>query len=288
MKQNEKTFKYESKIKFFLLLLLCLTIFSTEVKGEQLLKLSNSFIDPPLTPLVIYGVPFSSSVIVQDNIMYAPAVDYLTMIGAKSYLQKLPDQLIINGQMAPVSLLATGPDRYTGKNIYYLNVTETLNFLGLYYKVTNQNGQVRITVDELSRITPPSEKNGSISGHVIYPYFEGGFVRLKTSYTNNARIPQTKEISSAYLPSDGYYNFQDLPPGDYIVEASCFYTTTGPVVYDSICRQVYRCVTTYTALWQIRVTTKEGEKINQDFLADQARVNTEDKLIYLGNLPGTK
>jgi hypothetical protein len=277
--------KFRFKRIFFLFLLLC--IFSEESKGQQIIKLSSSFIDPPETPLVIYGIPFSSSVIYQNNFMYAPVENFLTMTGARCYLQNLPSQLVINGNSAPLSLLATGPDRYTGENSYYLNVTETLNYVGIYYKISTENGSVRITVEDIPQTV--SSLKSSVSGHVVYQYFEGGTVRIIETFINSARIPQTREISSTTLPSDGYYNFPDLPPGDYIIEATCFYTVTGPVVYDNVAGRVYRCVTTFKPSWQKRLVFKGGEAITLDFLPEQAAVMTEDKLIYLGVMaPGTR
>lgn len=270
---------------FFLFLLLFM--FSEEAEGQQITKLSASFIDPPQSPLVIYGIPFSSSVIYQNNFLYAPVEDFLIMTGSKFYLQNLPSQLVINGQSAPLSLLATGPDRYSGKNSYYLNVTETLNYLGIYYRISTENNSVWITVEDVPQTV--SSLKSTVSGHVVYQYFEGGTVRIIETYLNSARIPQTREISSTSLPSDGYYNFSDLPPGDYIIEATCFYSVTGPVVYDYVSRQLYRCVTTCIPSWQKRLNLRGGENITADFLPEQAVVRTEEKLIYLGIMaPGTK
>jgi len=262
-------------------------MFPEESEGQQFTKLSASFIDPPQSPLVIYGIPFSSSVIYQNNFIYAPAEDFLTMTGAKFYLQNLPSQLVINGQPAPLSLLATGPDRYTGKNTYYLNVTETLNYLGIYYRISTENNSVRITVEDVPQTV--SSLKSTVSGHVVYQYFERGTVRIIETYVNSARMPQTREISSTNLPSDGYYNFSDIPPGEYIIEATCYYSVTGPVVYDYVSKQAYRCVTTYIPTWQKRLILKGGETVTADFLPEQAVVRSEEKLIYLGIMaPGTK
>ncbi|MEQ8223031.1 MAG: hypothetical protein ABRQ37_12065 [Candidatus Eremiobacterota bacterium] len=269
---------------FLLFLLFCM--FSEESEGQQITKLSASFIDPPQSPLVIYGIPFSSSVIYQNNFIYAPAEDFLTMTGTKFYLQNLPSQLVINGQSAPLSLLATGPDRYTGKNTYYLNVTETLNYLGIYYRISTENNSVRITVEDVPQTV--SSLKSTVSGHVVYQYFERGTVRIIETYVNSARMPQTREFSSTNLPSDGYYNFSDIPPGEYIIEATCFYSVTGPVVYDCVSKQAYRCVTTYIPTWQKRLILKGGETLTVDFLPEQAVVRSEEKLIYLGIMaPGT-
>lgn len=261
-------------------------MFPEESEGQQFTKLSASFIDPPQSPLVIYGIPFSSSVIYQNNFLYAPVEDFLTMTGAKFYLQNLPSQLVINGQSAPLSLLATGPDRYTGKNTYYLNVTETLNYLGIYYRISTEDNSVRITVEDVPQTA--SSLKSAVSGHVVYQYFERGTVRIIETYVNSARMPQTREFSSTNLPSDGYYNFSDIPSGEYIIEATCFYSVTGPVVYDCVSKQAYRCVTTYIPTWQKRLILKGGETLTVDFLPEQAVVRSEEKLIYLGIMaPGT-
>jgi len=221
------------------------------------------------------------SVIYQNSLIYAPAEEYLKMLGVKAYLQKLPHELFINGQKAPLSLLAIGPDRYTAQYIYYLSVTDTLNYLGIYYKVSNQKGQIRITVDEIPAQTI---EPASVTGQVIYPYFEGGTVKIIASYVNSARIPETSEITSTFLPSDGYYSFFDIPPGDYIIVASCYYNQEGPVLFDAIRRQCYRCITTYTLSWQEKLSLKSGQKITLNFPAEQAYLTAEDRLIYLGRV----
>ncbi|OQA14192.1 MAG: hypothetical protein BWY64_03335 [bacterium ADurb.Bin363] len=277
---------YKFKILTLLILCIFISVLSAETRGEQILRLSSSFIDAPSTPLVIYGVPFSMSVIYQNSLIYAPAEEYLKMLGVKAYLQKLPHELFINGQKAPLSLLAIGPDRYTAQYIYYLSVTDTLNYLGIYYKVSNQKGQIRITVDEIPAQTI---EPASVTGQVIYPYFEGGTVKIIASYVNSARIPETSEITSTFLPSDGYYSFFDIPPGDYIIVASCYYNQEGPVLFDAIRRQCYRCITTYTLSWQEKLSLKSGQKITLNFPAEQAYLTAEDRLIYLGRVyPITK
>jgi len=274
------------KLIYISILLLIILFNLSQSKAEQIKKLSSSFIDPSEVPLVIYGIPFSESVIFQDNRMYAPLEAYLEMIGVKAYLQRIPHELILNGRQAPVSLLAAGPDRYTGEPVYYLDVTETLNFLSIYYSATSRGNYFIVRVEETAPQSSARQgEGGTVSGQVIYNYFEGGSATLFKTYLNTARIPQTETLETQTLGTNRTFSFRNIPPGEYIIQASCYYTVEGLVYYDNYTRQYYKSCITYIPEWKHSVIIKGGEEFNFIFTPDKARVRTEEKLIYLGS-PG--
>ena len=255
-------------------------------KGQEVKKLSSSFIDSTSAPLVIYGITFSDSVIYQEGIMYAPAESFLEMTGIKAYLQKIPYELILNGRQASPALLAAGPDRYTGEYIYYLNIIDTLNFVGIYYTVATYGDFVRITVEEKGpapEVTAQQGTGGTVSGQIVYSFFEGSSVTISQYYLNSARIPQTKLIDTINTGTTGAFTFTGLPPGDYIVEASCYYTREGFVYFDNYTRQYYKTYMIYTPQWTQVITIGGGESINLRFSPETAKVHMEEKLIYLGS-----
>jgi len=218
--------------------------------------------------------------------VYAPAQAFLQKLGVSNELHNLPNQLVINNYLAPTSLLAIGPDRYTSEQIYYLNVTDTLNYIGLYYQVVLLDGNMKIKIPyPTTQETAPNPQTGycSISGRVMYQPFEGGAVNLLQTSFNTARIPQTNTIASTQLGNDGVYVFANLNPGNYTIEASCFYTVESNVYFDYYARQYYRLITTYIPNWKQDITIKAGENLELHFSKDTARIKTEEKLIYLGS-----
>ena len=250
-------FSVKNALKSNIIILLLLLSISLQVNSAQFTTLSNSFIDPQSVPLTINGCTFPKAVIYQNNIMYAPAVDYISMLGVDSNLQSLPSQMTINGKSAPLSLLAIGPDRYTGQNIYYLNVTATADFVGATYKGSGKQLQVTITgpAGQYSVNTP-----GSISGSVVINKpFQSGIIRLTEEYINNARIPATREVASCGLPQDGNFSFTNLPPGKYTIIAQSSYSSQGSLSYNYSVNGYYYYITVVNTTWTKTLSLGPGE-----------------------------
>ena len=110
--------------KLLLILFLFLSLNTRPVKGEQIIRLAGYFIDKSEGPVIIYDEIYPESIIQQNNMVYAPAQSFLKILGVTNELQNLPDQLVINNYLAPTSLLAIGPDRYTNEPIYYLKTLQ--------------------------------------------------------------------------------------------------------------------------------------------------------------------
>jgi len=247
-------------LKCYSVILIFIMVLSfTKPSYSQFISLSSSFIDPSSSPLIIYDKIFPRSVIYQNSIMFAPAVDYINFLGINADLQKLPSQLILDNKKAPLSLLAIGPDRYTGQSIYYLNVMDTLNFLGIKYNVSEINGQKRIYV-----ITSAGEvsKGGFITGQVMISMpFQKGTVTLLFEYVNDARIPSTKEITSIPLEKDGKFSFADLSPGKYTVRANSYLEESS--YYFSKSTGIYYINTKITeTLWMEGTYIYKNEHVN--------------------------
>lgn len=240
-----------------IIILLILLSLSLQVNSAQFATLSSSFLDPQSVPLTINGQTFPKAVIYQNNIMYAPAADYLSMLGVDSNLQSLPSQMTINGKSAPLSLLAIGPDRYTGQNIYYLNVTATADFVGATYKGSGNQLQVTITAPagQYTVNTP-----GSISGSVVINKpFQSGIIRVTEEYINNARIPATREVTSCGLPQDGNFSFTNLIPGKYTITAQSSYSSQGSLSYNYSVSGYYYYITVINTTWTKTLSLGPGE-----------------------------
>jgi hypothetical protein len=250
-------FNIKNFLKSNIIILLLLLTVSLQVNSAQFSTLSSSFIDPQSLPLTINNSTFPKAVIYQNNIMYAPAVEYLTMLGVDSNLQSLPSAMTINGKSAPLSLLAIGPDRYTGQNIYYLNVTATADFIGATCKGSGNQLQITITrpSGQYSVNTP-----GSISGSIVITRpFQSGIVRITEEYINNARMPATRDVTSCGLPQDGKFSFTNLPPGKYTITAQSSCSSQGSMSYNYSTNGYYYYITIVTTTWSKTLSLGPGE-----------------------------
>jgi hypothetical protein len=215
--------------------------------------------------------------------MYAPAIDFLSALGILSNFSGLPDQLVINGQIAPTSLLGIGPERYTGTNIYYLDVTGTLSFLKINYildgwKITVQSPQATpavVTVPTATafpKATPTCEPvKGSITincniTHNIDKTRGRGVIRLLEQDSKN-NIIRDQNISRG---STNYY-FSDLLPGEYKIEVDYYYNEKGPLEKDPNSEGYYFDFSSHRVNMSHFITLKNGENfyyqvINQDLI----------------------
>jgi hypothetical protein len=193
--------------------------------------------------------------------MYAPAPEYINMLGVSSDFQKLPGQFVLNGKIAPLSLLAVGPDRYTGKSIYYLNITATLDFLGINYNMFKQDSKVQIMVNK-SLSQPTAVTAGSVSGQVISNSpFQEGTVTLSEEYINDARIPSTRVINSAKLSSDGKYSFTGLSHGKYVVKAVCIFRSQSDILYNQVTKNFYYIIKIAETTYIESLSLAAGENV---------------------------
>jgi len=278
-----------SGFKFFLLSFLFLFLITIPLRGEELTNLSSAFIDPQSSPLIIYGQVFPVAVIYQNNTMYAPVQDFLSMIGISSNLQGLPGYFILNGKTAPLSLLGIGEDRNTGESIYYLNVTATLDLVGgAPYKISDDGGQIRITIAMTAYppSSPPSNVGGGISGQVLTARtINEGYVTLSMNCLNDSGIQETRVIETVYLTPDGKFSFQCLWPGEYTVTGKCTsYYTTGLEFDPAKKRHYYYCTTYTTALSQnIKI---EAGKVASLILNGGEEISSGPELIYYSNPAG--
>ncbi|HPZ09674.1 MAG TPA: hypothetical protein PL110_16350 [Candidatus Eremiobacteraeota bacterium] len=261
----------------FLILLLCIFTPLIEARSD-FIKLSGYFIDPSSHPLVIYNSTFPKAIIYQNNNMYAPATDYVNMLGLTANFQNLPSKFTLNGQDAPLSLLATGPDRSRGQEIYYLNVTDTLNFLGIKYNTSTQNNQPRVTVTG-TVAQDTSSSSGSISGKVtIYKPFDEGSITLTEDYINTARIPTKRAVATTPLPQDGTFNFTGLQKGDYTITATIYRKIQGDLLYDVTNKKYYYTVQNYTTTYSQRILLKNGE--NAGIVLDKGIESVTQQILY--------
>ena len=276
--------KYFSGFKVFLLLFFLMSL--PCANASELPSLSASFIDVSSAPLIIYGQTFPKAVIYQRNTMYAPAGDFIYMLGVPSNLQGLPNQIIFNNQAAPISLAAIGPDRTSNQNIYYFNVTATLDYLGISYQFYNQGGLIQIKVEGSSSIsTPPVyEASASISGQVVTDRIQSkSDVFLEKSFINNARIPETKIVSTTSLDSMGRFVFSGLEKGSYTVRVQAYYTSQSGLFYNNTTLQYYYYLTTYTSVWTQSLTLNQGQ--NASITLTRENTNSYQEIIYI-NTPG--
>jgi len=250
-------FSIKNFLKSNIIILLLVISISLQASSSQFTTLSSSFIDPGSVPLTINGRTFPGAVIYQNNIMYAPAADYLAMLGVESNLQSLPSYMTINGKSAPLSLLGIGPDRYTGQNIYYLNVTATADFVGATYNGSGNRLQVTITSPSGQyNMNTPCSISGSV---VINKPFQSGIVRVSEEYINSARIPATREVTSCSLPRDGNFSFTNLSPGKYTITAQSSYSSQGSLTYNYCAGGYYYYITIITTSWTKTLSLAPGE-----------------------------
>ena len=248
-----------------------LFLFSFEVKAQPA-SLSGDFVDYSREPLVIYGRTFPGAVIYQYGKMYAPAMDFLSCLGIQGNFSYLPDQFVINGLSASTSLLGIGPDRYTGESIYYLDVTGTLKFLGIDYSqndwkiIVNASAATPVPLPTAgpSEPTPgatPELKNGAIMMTLNITddidTSRGGTIKL-------FGLKGLENINRYYYLSSGtsYYDFLDIPPGEYRIAGEYYFTEKGELIKDSNSEGYYFELKSCIASLSIFVTLKSKEKFH--------------------------
>jgi len=273
------------KLKFLCFIFLLILLMSHHAFSSQITNLSGNFIDPQSAPLVMEGRAFAKSVIYENKLMYAPAIDFISDLGIASDLQGLPNQFTLNGQSAPLYLLATGPDRYTGETIYYLNVTWTLEFLSISYNVAAIPEGIQVTVaggsaGPVSPVTEPSGKTGSISGVVVITTpIQSGSIKLTEEYLNTARILSTREVASGGLSVDGKFAFTGLPAGKYTVTASSTSTDKGELMYNQVTKQYYYDIRTVTTTWSKALELGEGENANIQLTGGESSTSIQTQYV---------
>jgi len=266
---------------FFLLL-----FFFFSAKGiSQPVGLSGNFTDPSMEPLVIHEKIFPKAVIYEYGKMYAPAEDFLSMMGVFGNLCGLPDELIIKSKIAPTSLLGIGPDRYTGESIYYLDVTGTLIFLEINYiqegwKITVPSAPAIPTAVPASTPAPspqptPTEEpveKGSVT--ICWDIdnidtLRGGFIKLLGLDSKN-------NIMRYQYLSKGSHNFRfsDLLPGEYRIEAEYYYNEKGPLVKNPDSEGYYFDYTSYYVNLSLFITLKNGENFSYQVTEQDLRRNS--------------
>jgi hypothetical protein len=227
--------------------------------------------------------------------IYAPLQEYLNMLGVRSSLQTLPKSFSINGQEAPLSLLATGPDRYTGKDIYYINVTATVDYMkaDISYNIFKQGSSIRIAIDKIAKPVPsstpvpptpvatPVPKLGSITGRVDLPQnYKSAIVRL---------IPLNYPVDNAraYYPASyfGDFIFDNLKEGEYRIEAECEYKEKGPLQKSqSGDKPFYFELKKYRKTWSRISKVLSGKETNEFFSSQSGMENCyQAETIYLNS-----
>ncbi len=273
--------RYISGLKIFIVFIVFSLLISPQIRGEDFVNLSGLFIDSAKYPLIIQGNTFPGSVIYQNNTMYAPAGDFVYYLGVTANFSGLPSQLFLNNQPAPLSLMAIGPDRKTNENVYYMNVTATLDYLGISYTATDQGGNPQITTGKASTASSsPNPATAAISGQVIsYRPFNQSDVFLEKSFLNTARIPETKVVATAYLTLDGRFVFTGLEAGDYTVTARCYYRDQSNLYYSYTMQQYYYYLTAYTITWSQNVSLSSGQNLSVTLSSENTTSSQEIKYI---------
>ena len=130
------------------------------------------------------------------------------------------------------------------------------------------------------------ESTCSIAGQVqiVHP-FEGGVVTLTEKYLNSARMPATKVIANYTLDKGGVFEFLDLSPGKYVLDASYYNSEKGPLTYDR--GSYYYYLTRYSYVWNEEVSLSLGQHVKIGFAEKEEKAVTNNQYVNSSNYYAT-
>ena len=229
----------------FMASLLIFLVISISMAGP--VPLAGNFCDSDREPLNIYGVTFPDSVIYQNSKMYAPMESFFQYLQLKADMSRLPSSLTVDGKSVPDSLIGFGPDRNTGQNIYYVDVTGFLYFFNINYSMDGWKISVNkvITPVPFPSPTPKIPKKGTITVSCSCKLNDRGLYRYDEVWI----VYLTGQVNQEKNGGD-YVQFSDLPSGTYRLKE---------VHRCKLCNISYPLYREYSAESIVEVELEEGE-----------------------------
>ncbi len=209
--------------------------------------LAGNFCDFDREPLRIYGIIFPGTVIYQNSKMYAPMESFFQYLQLKADMSRLPSSLTVDGRAVPDSLIGFGPDRNTGQNIYYIDVTGFLYFFNINYSMDGWKISVNKAVTPVPSLspTPKIPDRGTITVSCICKLNDHGLYRYDEVWI----VYLTGQINKEADGGD-YVQFSDLPSGTYRLRE---------VHRCKLCNIAYPLYREYSAESIVEVKVGEGE-----------------------------